>query len=66
MRNSCTKLITFVGVVRLDVPYVVPGEFVDGLLDLGQSAVLSHLLRGKVGVRARSTPLPLKHWFPYS
>ena len=61
MRNSCTKSLTFVGVVCLDVPYVVPGEFVDGLFDLGQSAVLAHLLRGEVGMRARATPLTLKY-----
>ena len=48
------------GVVGLDVPDVVPGEFVDGLLDLGQTALLAHLLRGEVGVRTSPAPLALK------
>ena len=47
-------------VVGLDVPDVVPGEFVDGLLDLGQTALLAHLLRGEVGVRTSAAPLTLK------
>ena len=51
---------TFVGVVGLDVPDVVPGEFVDGLLDLGQAALLAHPLRREVGVRASPAPLTLQ------
>ena len=52
---------TFVRVVCLDVPDVVPGEFVDGLLDLGQAALLAHPLRREVGVRARPSPLALQN-----
>ena len=51
---------TFVRVVCLDMSDVVPGEFVDGLLDLGQTALLAHLLRREVGVRASAAPLTLK------
>ena len=54
------KVPTFVGVVGLDVPDVVPGEFVDGLLDLGQAALLAHPLRREVGVRTRPAPLALQ------
>ena len=52
---------TFVRVVGLDMPDVVPGEFVDGLLDLGQAALLAHPLRREVGVRARPPPLALQN-----
>ena len=52
---------TFVGVVGLDVPDVVPGELVDGLLDLGQAALLAHPLRREVGVRTRPAPLTLQN-----
>ena len=48
-------------VVGLDVPDVVPGELVDGLLDLGQAALLAHPLRGEVGVRTRPAPLALQN-----
>ena len=52
---------TFVGVVGLDMSDVVPGELVDGLLDLGQAALLAHPLRREVGVRTRPAPLALQN-----
>ena len=39
---------------------VVPGELVDGLLDLGEAALLPHLQRGEVGVRAGTVPVALQ------
>ena len=59
--NRQRKVPTFVGVVGLDVPDVVPGELVDGLLDLGQAALLAHPLRREVGVRTRPAPLTLQN-----
>ena len=53
-------------IVGLDMSNVVPGEFVDGLLDLGQAALLAHPLRREVGVRARPAPLALQNMNKYS
>ncbi len=39
---------------------VMPGESVNGLLDLAEAAVLAHLLRAEVGVGAGAVPVTLK------
>ena len=39
---------------------VVPGQLVDGLLNLGQAPLLSHLQRGEVGVGSGTIPVTLK------
>ena len=51
---------TFFGIVGLDVPDVMSGEFVDGLLDLGQASLLPHLQRREVRVSSGSVPITLK------
>ena len=59
--NIIAAYLALIGVVGLDVPDVVPGELVDGLLDLGQAALLAHPLRREVGVRSRPAPLALQN-----
>ena len=51
---------TFFGIVGLDVPDVMSGEFVDGLLYLGQASLLPHLQRREVRVGSGSVPITLK------
>ena len=52
-------LLTFVGIVGLDVPNVVPGQLVNSLLDLSKAALLTHLLGGEVGVGTSTVPVAL-------
>jgi len=54
-------VLALVGVVGLDVANVVAGQLVDGGLDVFQTAVLTHLQRGEVGVSAGAVPVTL-HW----
>ena len=46
-------------IVGLDVPDVVPGELVNGLLDLNQAVGLTHGQRGEVGVSSGAVPVAL-------
>ena len=41
------------------MPDVVPGELVDGFLDLGEAALLSHLQGREVGVSSGAIPVTL-------
>jgi hypothetical protein len=51
---------TFFWIIGLDVPDVMSGEFVDGLLDLGQASLLPHLQRREIRVGSGSIPITLK------
>ncbi len=57
--QAALVVLALVRVVGLDVADVVAGEAVDGLLDLGQAALLPHLERGEVGVGAGAVPVAL-------
>jgi len=48
-----------VGVVGLDMSDVMPGQLVDGLLDLDQTVLLPHSQGGEVGVGACAVPVTL-------
>lgn len=50
---------TFVWVIGLDVPDVVPGELVNGPLDFREAALVAHLLSREVCVCARPVPIAL-------